>query len=187
MFLGRSHSASASEQPPSVAAAAKGGAASSKRRGRPPLPNKAPRKSRAKIPRLAPSYVDMGGLSLRRPVRYDAGQQRYDVRDLVELAFPSRRGHATKRRMTKLRTKEPFKGDAAEHGLVKWLDDPDANLDKGGERETATAGAAARMLRECARRTEGSPMANALAYWLEQNGPETLQFLPETGGEQEGV
>lgn len=185
MFLGCSPSASAPEQPPSVTAA-ESGAASRKGRGRPPLPDKAPRKSRAKIPRLAPSYVDMGGLSLRRPVRYDAGQQRYDVRDLLELAFPSKKGHATKRRMTKVRSKEPFKEGGGDFGVVKWLDDPDANLNKGGERETATAPAAARMLRDCAHQT-GAPMANALAYWLEQNGPETLQFLPETGGEQEGV
>ena len=135
------------DQPPTEFVAS--GAAPKRTRGRPSTGVKAARKSRAKVPRLMPCYVDMGGLSLTRPVRYDAGQQRYDLRDLFDLAYGSKKGYATSRRMTRLRVQGLFKGcePGDDYGVVKWLDDPDANLNRVHARETATAAAAALQLR----------------------------------------
>lgn len=110
-----------------------GGAALRRKRGRPASGGpKAPRKSRATVPRLTPCYVDMGGLTLQHSVRYDVGQQRYDLQDLFDLAYNSRRGYATSRRLRILRKRGLFKQGHtdSDHGLVKWLGDPDTNLNK---------------------------------------------------------
>jgi hypothetical protein len=156
------------------------GSAASRKRGRPAVAAKAPRKSRARVPRLVPCYVNMGSLSLNGAVRYDAGQQRFDMEDLLMLAYEGEKGYATSRRMAVLRRESFFKCDTAggEYGLVKWLDDPSINLAKGRKRETVAATAAAKLLRETQSVSAPTPRVGALACWLEQNAVEALEFLP---------
>ena len=161
--------------------AAEGGAAGCKRPGRPRKEDKAPRKSRATVAQVTPCFVDMGTLTLHSVIRYDAGQQRYDVEDLLDAAHFSAKGFATSRRMTKVRKSPDVKEDGDEYGRVKWLEDPYADMARVKVRVTARAAAAAALLRQTVGQLRNA-RASALAYWIEQNGAERLEFLPVIGG-----
>lgn len=161
-------------------------------RGRPRVDpqDRAPRKSRAKVRRVVPCYVDMGTFTTRHHVRYDAGQQLYDLTDVLKVAYNGKLATVNKK-IALLKKAGAFKPSGAlwiaenwqagtDVDSVKWSDEEEARA-VGRGRRACSHRAVATLLRKSAG-PRAPPVLGALACWITQNDPDSQAFLQTIGG-----
>ena len=155
-----------------------------RKRGRPRVDNQAPRKSRSKVRRVVPCYVDMGPYTREHVVRYDAGQQLYDLADVMVAAYRGRAStvHKAIGRLTKLGAfkegSEFWKKQQWQAGIdfdkIKWTNDGDAK--KGDGRKVCSHKAIPVML-ESSRGHRAGLEVDGVASWIRNNNPDCQTFL----------
>ena len=157
-----------------------------RKRGRPTVETKAPRRARGKVRRVVPCYVDMGTLTRGHAVRYDAGQQLYDLTDVMHAAYNGSLATVYKK-MSKLKKEGFFSGVVGEAwaelelGLedmtkIQWTDDCAA----GRRRHACSHRATEALLRHTAG-PRAPEILGAIACWIKQNSSENLHFLQTAG------
>lgn len=158
------------------------------KRGRPRVASKAARKPRGTVRRVVPCYVDMGTLTRMHCVRYDAGQQLYDLADVLTAAYQGKVATVNKK-LAALKKSGAFAGPThafwGDHAWragtdvdkVKWTDDLRGS---GRGRHACSHRATTTMLRHSA-----GPRApfilGAIACWISQNDPDSMAFLDTVG------
>lgn len=161
-----------------------------RKRGRPTVARKAARQPRGKVRRVVPCYVDMGTLTREYAVRYDAGQQLYDLADVLTAAYDGKVATVNKK-LTELKKGGAFAGPGQplwNDQVPKW--EPGSDVDKVKWTEDARGGgrgrhacshrATATLLRHSAGK-RAPVIVGAIACWITQNDPDSMAFLQTIG------
>lgn len=158
------------------------GASAARRRGRPRVDIKAARKSRSKVRRVVPCYVDMGMYTNEFAIRYDAGEQLYDVTDVMYAAYRGR-ASSVNRAISKLTKMGAFKKSSGLWAAHGWREGSDVDKLKwvgarahGDGRKMASHKAMPFMLQQSAGDRAGH-LVDAIAFWIKRNNPDSQTFL----------
>ena len=162
------------------------GASDARKRGRPRVDNKKARKSRSKVRHVVPCYVDMGVFTKEFAIRYDAGQQLYDLADVMNAAY-SGRASSVRRTIAKLNKMGAFKKGGAlwlaqgwqadtDFAKVKWAAADDDARSKGDGRKACSHKVMPFLLQKSAGRRAGM-LVNAIACWIKRTDPDSQTFL----------
>lgn len=153
------------------------------RGGRPRVPIKKKRPPRGDVRRALPSFVDMGTLTQKHNVRYDAGTERFDLADLLIAGYDS--WYAAQRVLGELRRSGIFahkpaalaklKLAASDIAKGKWADE-DSN--RGRSRHMVSRQGAAAMVHSTSAHTPHA--VRQMGAWLADARNDPVALLPAT-------